>query len=177
MTWYQTFILLVIALRLVAAPRDRNALSIVLVASFVSTLLVNFVTREITAPWKLAIPGAVETLTILAMFHWARNRTGYLQAACLVVAWAAHALCYLDIALKTDLVYSRYESIIQLVAVAQILAFYDTFARCGGAAADWIGSFRLGGDRGVRVAGMHDSVLPCKTDAVIPPARGTEEGS
>ncbi len=128
LSWYQFFILCVIALRLVASPKDRNALSIILVASFVSTLLVHLVTYQIHGAWKLAIPGGIEVLTILAMFRWSKNLTGYLNSGCLIVAWLAHLLCYVDVCLKTDIVYSRYETIIQVVAVGQLLTCYDTLA-------------------------------------------------
>ncbi len=174
-SWYQVFILAVIGLRVVASPRDRNALSIILVASFVSTLLVNFVTREIHAPWKLVFPATVETLTIIAMLTWAKNRTGYMQAVCLLVAWLAHVLCYLDIALGTDLVYERYEALIQLVAAAQILVCYDTLARCGGLIVDWFNSVRDGGGVGLRVAGMHHSLLHGEAAPVVQTAGRVEK--
>ena len=159
MTWYQLFILAVIALRLVAVPRDRNALSIVLVASLVSTLLVHFVTHEITGAWKLAVPGAVEVLTISALMYFSPNRTGLLQSCCLLVAWMAHAFCYLDIVLRTDIVYSRYETILALVAIAQIIVCYDTLAHCGRAVAAGFAAVPFGGSRGLRHSGVRDSVL------------------
>ncbi len=172
---YQAFILCVIALRLVATPKDRNALSIVLVASFVSTLLVHLVTYRIHAPWKLLIPGMVETFTIIAMLQWSRNLTGYLQSCCLTVAWLAHFLCYLDVVLKSDMVYSRYEGIIQLVAVAQILVCYETIARCGSLVLSWLDAFRYGCGWGVRTASLCYIVLHGKAVEIIQASRGTEK--
>ena len=84
------------------------------------------ITHQIEGAWKLVIPGALEILTILALLKWARNRTGIMQAGLLVFAWLAHVLCYLDIFLKTDLVYSRYEDILFWVAVGQLATCYDT---------------------------------------------------
>ena len=129
--WYQSWTLLVFLLWAFATPQDRNALRIVLIASLSSEVIVDFITRQIHAPWKLVIPGAVEILTILAMFQWAKGRTGHLQIGCLCAAWLAHLLCYVDVCLKTDLVYSKYETIIQIVAVGQILACYDTLVSIG----------------------------------------------
>ena len=162
-------------LRVFAAPRDRDALSIVLVASFVSTLLVHFVTHEITGAWKLAVPGAVETLTIIAMLQWARNRTGYLNSGALCIAWLAHVLCYLDIALNTDIVYSRYETILALVAAAQILACYDTLARCWGGTVAGVASFFHGRNRRVHHARACDRVAFGETAEIVQTTGGTQE--
>lgn len=175
MDWYASFLFCVFLLWIASAPRDRNALRIILIASLVSEVLVELVTKQIIAPWKLAIPGAIETLTIMAMLQWARNRTGYMQAALLCIAWLAHAGCYLDLLLKTDMTYSRYEAIIQLVAVAQILACYETLARCGGAVASWVASLRAGGGRGLSVAGMRHSVLHGEAAEIVSPSCRAKE--
>lgn len=175
MDWYASFLVVVFLLWLASTPRDRNALRIILIASLASEVLVELVTVHINAAWKLAIPGAVETLTILALLQWARNRTGYRQALLLTIAWLAHALCYLDIALGTDAVYSRYEAIIQLVAVAQILACYDTIARCGSAVVAWISAVRDGSGGSLRVASLYHRLLHGKAAEVVPASRGTEE--
>ncbi len=153
MSWYSIFILCVIALRLVATPKDRNALSIVLVASFVSTLLVHLVTHQIHAPWKLVVPGMVETFTIIAMLQWSRNLTGLLNSGLLCIAWLDHLFCYLDVWLKTDMVYSRYETIIAIVAVGQLLTFHDTMLNTVGRIYRW---FLTGpsGYRGVPAASV-----------------------
>jgi len=161
--WYPAYILVLIALRIWATPRDRNALSIILVASFFSTLLVHFVTHEITGAWKLAVPGAVEVLTITALMTLSPNRTGLLQSCCLLVAWSAHALCYLDIVWQTDIVYSRYETVLSLVAIFQIIACYDTLAHCGRAVAAGVAAVLFGGGRGLRHSGVRDSVLSGQT--------------
>lgn len=128
MNWYPLFAGSIVALWAFSSPRDRNALRIVLVATLASFVLTEGVTRQIVGAWKLVIPGTVEILTIAALFRWSRNLTGYIQAALLTVAWAAHLFCYMDIVLRTDLVYSRYETIIQAVAVGQLLACHDTLA-------------------------------------------------
>ncbi len=126
MDLYQTFIAAVFVLWIFSTPRDRNALRIVLIASLASEVIVDEITRPIHGAWKLVIPSGVEFITILALLKWARNRTGILQASLLVIAWLAHLLCYADIALKTDLVYSRYETIIYLVSAGQLATCYDT---------------------------------------------------
>lgn len=124
--WYYVFLACVLILWLVSTPRDRNALRIVLIASLASEVIVDGITQHIQGAWKLVIPGALEILTILALLKWARNRTGITQAGLLVFAWLAHVLCYLDIALKTDLVYSRYETILFWVSAGQLVTCYDT---------------------------------------------------
>lgn len=90
--------------------------------------LVVFVTSHIAASWKLVIPAANEVLTISAMVHWAKNRTGYWQVAFLSVAWLADVLCYAHLKSGGQLhfFYDHYETIIQVVAVGQLAACYDT---------------------------------------------------
>ncbi len=173
-TWYQGFILTVIALRLLSAPGDRAALSIILVASLVSTLLVHFVTHEITGAWKLAFPGAIEVMTIMAMMEFTPNRTGFLQSMCLLVAWMTHALCYFDIAQNTDIVYSRYETILLLVAIAQILVCYDTLARCGRIGAALFDPARFSRVRSLRLAGVCNSALHGKTHSILQEVHGSK---
>lgn len=124
--WYHVFIAAVFILWAISTPRDKNALRIVLIASLVSEVMVDEITQNIAGAWKLIMPGALEIGTILALLKWARNRTGYLQAGLLVIAWVAHLLCYVDFTLKTDLVYSRYEDIIFWVSVGQLATCYDT---------------------------------------------------
>ncbi len=135
--WYSFFILAVLCLWAVSTPRDRNTLRIVLIASMASDMIVDFITHQIHAPWKLVIPGLLETLTILALLKWARNRTGYLNVGCLCVAWLAHLLCYVDVWLKTDMIYSRYEEIIMAVAIGQLASFHDTISYNLGRAYTW----------------------------------------
>jgi hypothetical protein len=156
--WYHAFIVCVFLLWLASTSRDRNALRIVLIASLVSEVVVELVTHQIHGAWKLAIPGALETLTILAMLHWARNRTGYLQASLLIVAWLAHLICYVDIIARTDWIYSRYEIIIQMVAVGQLAACYDTLIFHAGRLAN---SFR---------AGCVERLFPARTRASLLPS-------
>lgn len=110
-----------------STPKDRAALWIVTLSNFVGWLLVLTVTRQIHAPWKLVIPGAGETLTILALITLGRNRSSYIQAVLLLIAWCAHLLCYLDCQTGSNLVYDHYEQILALVAVGQLLGFHDTY--------------------------------------------------
>lgn len=124
--WYTLFIACTLLLWIGSSPRDRNALRILLIASLFSAAIVDGFTHQIEGSWKLIIPGAMETLTVLALLKWARNRTGIMQAGLLVFAWLAHFLCYVDITLKTDLVYSRYEAILFWVSVGQLATCYDT---------------------------------------------------
>ena len=142
-----------------STERDRAASRIVLIASLASFALVELVTHRITGAWKLVIPGAEETLTIYALYRWAHNRTGFLQSACLVIAWAAHVICYVDVKLGTDLIYSHYRSTLALVGLAQILCFYDTFATQLIRAATWLNSLGLPRSNSLRVAGVRGCVL------------------
>lgn len=124
--WYFVFMSLVLVLWAFASPRDRNALRIVLIASLASEVIVDGITCHINGAAKLAIPGCVEILTILALFKWSKNRTGIMQSGLLMIAWLDHFLCYIDCLTKTDIVYSRYETILLWVSVGQLAAFYDT---------------------------------------------------
>jgi|GEM_PF-6108959 len=124
--WYFVFMSLILVLWAFASPRDRNALRIVLIASLTSEVIVDGITCRINGAAKLAIPGCVELLTILALFKWSKNRTGIMQSGLLMIAWLDHFLCYWDCEMKTDIVYSRYESILLWVSVGQLAAFYDT---------------------------------------------------
>ena len=139
MDWYQGFLLCVFLLWLGSTERDRNALRIVLIASLASEGIVDFITRQIHAPWKLAIPGAVEVLTILALFQWAKNRTGHLNVGALCAAWLAHLFCYVDACQQdyTGFFYANYETIIMIVAVVQLASFYDTMLHSAGRAYLW----------------------------------------
>jgi hypothetical protein len=123
--WYYGFALAVLLLWIFSSPKDKMALRIILLATIGSMIITTY-TRTVNAPWKLIVPATVEMLTIIALLHWARNRTGYTQAGLLVIAWAAHLICYLDLMLGTDLVYSAYERVILLVAVGQVLACHET---------------------------------------------------
>lgn len=124
--WYHWFIAAVLLLWAVSTSRDRNALRIVLIASLASEVIVDNITHQIHGAWKLIIPGALEVATIFALLKWARNRTGITQAGLLLFAWLAHVLCYIDVALKTDIVYSHYEAILLWVSVGQLATCYDT---------------------------------------------------
>lgn len=158
-SWYQAFTLAVALIWLLATERDRAAARIVLIATVGSSVLVHCVTHYIVGAWKLVFPGALETLTILSLFQWARNRTGYTQVACLVVAWLAHVICYIDIKCGTDLVYSRYETILAAVAVAQLAAFHDTVRHIVGGMVAWAYSLRAYRLGSLRHASECDPVL------------------
>lgn len=124
--WYHLFTLAILLLWAGSTPTDRNALRIVLLATLTSWLLVDFGTSRLTGAWKLCVPGAVETVTILALLRWG-GRTGCYQVGCLVIAWLAHVLCFADIMRQTDVVYSQYEAILAGVAAAQIALFHETY--------------------------------------------------
>lgn len=125
--WYHLFAFAVFLLWLGSTPADRNALRIVLLATIASWLIVDYWTSSITGPWKLVVPGMLETTTIIALLRWSRNRTGWYQVGCVAVAWLAHALCFADLQLGTDMVYSYYETILTVVAAAQLAFFHDTY--------------------------------------------------
>lgn len=169
--WYAAFILAVIALRVLAAPADRAALNVLLCASAASTILVHLVTHEIAGAWKLAVPGAVEVLTIMAMIQWG-GKTGVLQSCCLLVAWIDHLLCYLDIVLGTNIVYDRYETILLLVALAQILACHQTLARIGRGCAALGGAIRERRGYSLHATSFYDSVLHGRAGSVLASLRG-----
>ena len=149
MIWYPIWLVCVGLLWLGAASSDRNALRVMAVAAMLSHAMVVFVTANMPGYWKLVMPGAIEALTIVALLQWSPNRTGELQSRCLFVALLAHFLCYSDIATGLDLVYSRYETILLLVAIAQILCFHQTIARCAGLVVAWTYSIRVGGALGI----------------------------
>lgn len=149
MNWYPFFFVTVAVLCGISSTKDRNALRVVLAATIASFLITEWVTRPIHASWKLAIPATVETLTILALLHWAKNRTGYLQAGLLSIAWATHVLCYYDLNANTNLVYDNYGRILAAVAVGQIAACYDTPLHYF---KSWLASVRASRGRSVPVA-------------------------
>lgn len=157
--WYQPFMFVVALVWVCSTERDRPAARVILLATLGSYLIVELVTHRIHGSWKLVVPGAIETLTILALYRWAHNRTGLMQALCLVVAWAAHFLCYVDCRLKTDIVYSRYETILGVVAFAQIIAFHDTFAKIGCVAGAWFRSSGTNRAGALRAPSICASVL------------------
>ena len=157
--WYQPFMFAVALVWFFATGRDRPAARVILVATIASFLLVELVTRHITGAWKQVFPGAVETLTILALLRWARGRTGLVQAACLAVAWLAHLLCYLDVKLGTNMVYDHYRALIGLVSLAQILAFHDTLTFNLRRLAACAGSLGIAHSRAVPAASVSHSLL------------------
>lgn len=149
-----------------STPKDRAALWIVTISNAIGWLLVIFVTRQIHAPWKLVIPGAGETLTILALVSIGRNRTAFIQAGLLLIAWCAHLLCYVDCQSGSNLVYDHYEQILACVALGQLIGFYDTWAYIGRAVQKWC---HLWANRGavVRPASGCSAVLPEQRGPVL----------
>lgn len=125
--------------------RDRAALWIVTISNLVGWLLVIFVTRQIHAPWKLAIPAAGETLTILALVTIGQNRSAYFQAVLLLIAWLAHVLCYVDCQTGSSLVYDHYEQILAGVALAQLLGFHDSALNACRVIQRWVHLWATGG--------------------------------
>lgn len=152
--WYPLFFALVVLFWAFSSPRDRNALRIVLLATIVSFLITEGFTRHIVWAGKLIVPASVETLTILALLTWARNRTGYMQAGLLGIAWLAHALCFYDLQMNTNLVYDNYSQILFWVGVGQLLACYDSVFYNYRAFIGWANRGRT-----VRLASHHASAL------------------
>ena len=141
-----------ILLRLCATPRDRNALTILLVVGVVSTSVVHLVICHIQASWTLIVPAANETLTMLAMLTWANPKTALNQAFLLLVAWWAHVQCYIDIQNETNVIYDNYETLLALVAIGQLLACHDTIFSIGRRVSQWF-SILVRGGRGVLAPG------------------------
>ena len=159
MDWYAIFMACIFLLWAFSSPRDRNALRIVLIASLVGEVSADWVMPRVSDQWRQVLPSTIEVLTFLALLRWARNRTGYANAALVSVAWGAHVLCCADIFWNTDLVYSSYITIIQLVAVGQLATFHETFAHIYRAGLDWVSAHRVGRLRSSHVAGVHTPVL------------------
>ena len=143
---YFLFVGCLLFLLIFATKQDKASLWIILTASIVGILMVVFITRQIRAPWKLVIPGTEETLTILALLGIGRNRTAYIQAVLLLIAWCAHLQCYLDLIWNTNVVYDHYEQIIASVAVLQLLGFHDTWFSIGRSVQKWCHIWAVGGD-------------------------------
>lgn len=126
MNWYPYFMACLLILWVASTEKDRPALRVILAATLASHFLVAVITRHIPGIWKLSVPATVETLTILALYRFAWGRTALIQVIALLFAWVTHALCFADLKLGTDLVYSKYEIILLVVAIVQVLAFHDT---------------------------------------------------
>ena len=126
MIWYPAFLGCVALLWLVAAKADLHALRVILVAAAISHAVAVLVTAQVPGHWKLVVPAGNELMTIMALYQWARNASGYWQACCSFVAMVVHSLCYVDLAANTDLVYSQYENILLVIAIAQLLGFHET---------------------------------------------------
>lgn len=157
--WYTAWTFCVFALWLASTPKDRVSLRIILIASIVSWVLVDFVTRPIPGAWKLVIPGAVEVATIGALMQWGRNRTAYIQVVLLLVAWLAHIVCWIDVIHGTDYIYSNYDILIQAVAVGQLIACYDTLLSAPARTLAYCRQLRGGGFGGIRTASPSCGVL------------------
>ncbi len=158
--WYQAFLLAVMVLWLFASPRDRMALRFVLIASIASEFVKYGITIHIAGAWKLVFPATVEMGTIVAMLLWSPNRTGYMQSACIFVAWLAHVLCYLDVQHGTNFIYGNYVLVIQLVAVAQLLGFHDTVRHNLARLAHLLAGWRIHRSHGLRTASVRSAILP-----------------
>lgn len=128
-----------------STKKDRAALWIVTISNLVGWLLVVFVTRQIHAPWKLAIPAAGETLTIFALITIGGNRSSFFQAICLLIAWLSHVLCYVDCETGSNLVYDHYEKILDGVAFAQLLGFHDSALNACRTIQRWVHLWATGG--------------------------------
>jgi hypothetical protein len=158
--WYHWFLLCALILWTQSTPQDRSALRILLIASLASEVITELVTDNMPYAESLVIPCSVEILTAFSFLRWAKNRTGYMQIRILAVAWIAHILCYVDTWLKTDLVYSRYEIIIQMVAAGQLAACNDTLFSIAGRIRSFINSFRVGCSQHLFPARHRAGLLP-----------------
>jgi hypothetical protein len=156
MGWYPSYLILVAVLWAFSSQKDRNSLRIILIAG-VASYLITLGIHGVTSPWRLIVPATIETATIIALLKWANNRQGLTQVALLVIAWAAHLLCYFDLMAGTNIVYDAYEKILLGVAVGQILACHDTVLSNVLAIRDAL--FRLGGRGDLHPASGHASVL------------------
>ena len=153
MIWYFSYLAVLSGLLVFASPKDRGALWVIFLAGMGSKMLMLFL-HSLTAPWKLVFPASVEVLTILALLHFSPNRTGFIQAGLLVVAWGAHVLCYYDLITNSNLVYDNYSTILGWVAVGQIATCYDTLGHNLRAILGWANRLFV-----VRPASSHASVL------------------
>lgn len=158
MNWYLFYMAALMVLLACATDKDRGAVRIIFLASVVSHLSVMLVTRYVDGAWKLTVPATMEMGTIIALYRYAWGRTALNQAVCLLVAWCCHALCYGDLLLGTDLVYSNYEKILLGVGVAQLLAFHDTLRKMVSKLSSLVG-WGLGGGRVVRGGSVPVGVL------------------
>lgn len=151
-----------------AAPADRNALRVVAAATLASKFVVTPMQAHYVYSWNLIFPILLETLTVVALVQFGyRNRTAYLQAVCLAVAWIAHVFCLIDIKLNTDIVYSNYETILYCVAASQVLVCFQTLARCGSLVTDGIASFLVGHCRSYHNVGVRYRLHAGETETVI----------
>jgi len=127
-SWYYVFLSCIVVLWFFSTPQDSNALRIVLFFSLTGIALVTLVTTHIHGAWKLSLLSGHEVLTIVCLFIWAPNRTGFIQACLLWLSWSASMLCYLHLKSGGQLpfFYDHYKHIIQAVAVGQLVACHDT---------------------------------------------------
>ena len=148
-----------------STKQDRAALWIVTISNFVGLLLVVFVTRQIHAPWKLVIPGAGETLTIIALLKWGQGtRSSFFQAVLLLVAWCAHFQCYADLIWNTNVVYDNYELVLGAVAIGQLLVCHDTIRHI---VCSVVELFRFPRNRIIRPASVSANLLHSAGDSGV----------
>lgn len=126
-SWYYSFLACVVVLWAFSVPQDRNALRIILFFSLTGIALVTWVTPHLQGFWKTCAMCSHEALTILCLL-FANTQTSYRQAVLLFVSWLANLLCYIHLKTGGQLpfFYDNYETIIQVVAVWQLAACYDT---------------------------------------------------
>jgi hypothetical protein len=137
---------------------------VVLIATLASDVIVDGITSQIQSPLKLIVPVLVEVATIAALLIWAKSRTGYLQATCLIFALSAHLIAFVDIWLRTDMVYSHYVIILQWIAGCQIAVCYDTINRIGERAGNGCAAFIRSTGLGVAHACLQTDSHPSPHD-------------
>ena len=165
MSWFPFYLLALVALRCFAPARESKMLSILLVAGICSTVLAHTVMPQIHASWKLAIPGAVETLTIMSLVTMANHsRQSFFQVILLLIAWWCHLQCFADIQNNTNVVYDNYELVLGAVAIGQLLVCHDTIRHI---VCSVVELFRFPRNRIIRPASVSADILRSAGDSGV----------
>lgn len=117
----QDLAFLLICLLYARYGRDR-AVWLVLAFSSACLITVNAAGFEdADTLWKPMALGAYECCTIGLIYRFAWNTTGQTIACLLVVAWLTHLQLLNDLVLGTNVVFTRYETIIFAISVLQLI--------------------------------------------------------
>lgn len=175
MSWYPSFLAAVLLIFLLSTKRDRAAAGIVLVASVISYPEILFVSWFVNANYqpqeqwmtRMMSAAAFELVTIMALWHWARGRTGYIQMVCLSVAGLAHILSWAGYLIGTHLLYWKHSTVILVVALVQIAGFHDTLIKGALRLRGYVNTLRSFRGRSLRPSGLHAQLL---RNPRLPPA-------